>query len=175
MKNSKKLEEKGLNPLRLRDAAKEKLKRSSDRLPDLQEKNPEDLIHELRVHQVELEMQNEELRRTQGELEASQKKYYDLYDLAPVGYLTLNEKGLFQEANLTAAALLGVVKGALGKQLFTNFILPEDQDIYYGYRKRLKSIQSAQKKQGPAGCELRMKKKDGLLFLGGGGDRNGRQ
>ena len=95
------------------------------------------LLHELRVHQIELEMQNEELRRAQEELEASRARYFDLYDLAPVGYFTLSEEGLILEANLTAARLLGVARGALVKQPLTRFILPEDQDIYYLHRKQL--------------------------------------
>src|ERR1039458_9788434 len=84
-------------------------------------------LHELRVHQIELEMQNEELRRTQQELEASRERYFDLYDLAPVGYFTLSEQGLILEANLTAAKLFGVARSVLVKQPLSRFILPEDQ------------------------------------------------
>ncbi|QSA98495.1 bifunctional diguanylate cyclase/phosphodiesterase [Methylococcus sp. EFPC2] len=95
------------------------------------------LMHELQVHQIELEMQNEELRRTQAELEASRARYFDLYDLAPVGYFTLNEKGIILEANLTAADLLGMTRSALINQPISRFILPADQDLYYRHRKQL--------------------------------------
>jgi two-component system cell cycle sensor histidine kinase/response regulator CckA len=95
------------------------------------------VLHDLRVHQIELEMQNEELRRTQADLEASRARYFDLYDLAPVGYFTISEKGLILEANLTAATLLGVARGALIKQPLTRFIVPGDQDRYYLHRKQL--------------------------------------
>ncbi len=94
------------------------------------------LCHELQVHQIELEMQNEELHNMQGELEASWSQYFDLYDLAPVGYLTISAQGLILKANLTATTLLGVARGALVKQPLTRFILPEDQDIYYLHRKQ---------------------------------------
>ena len=95
------------------------------------------LLHELQVYKIELEMQNEELRRAQAELDASRERYFDLYDLAPVGYCTISEKGLILEANLTAATLLGLAKGALVKQPLTRFILPDDQDIYYLHHKKL--------------------------------------
>src|SRR5262249_25310840 len=102
------------------------------------------LLHELHVHQVELELQNEELRRTQLELAASHEKYFDLYDLAPVGYMTVDENGLIQEANLTAANLLGVVRSRLIKQLATRFIIKDDRDIYYRHRKQLLETRKAQ-------------------------------
>ena len=95
------------------------------------------LLHELQVHQLELEMQNEELRRAQGELEAARARYFDLFDLAPVGYFTVSEEGLILEANLTGAGLLGVERRELIKKPLTRFILPEDQDIYYRHRKQL--------------------------------------
>jgi hypothetical protein len=67
-----------------------------------------DLLHELQVHQVELEMQNEELRRSRLEIERSQARYVDLYEFAPVGYLTLTPRGIITGANLTTATHLRV-------------------------------------------------------------------
>ncbi len=89
------------------------------------------MLHELQVHQIELEMQNEEMHRLREEMDASRARYFELYDLAPVGYLTVTEPGLIREANFTAAGLLGVSRGALVKRPFTRFILPADLDIYY--------------------------------------------
>jgi PAS domain-containing protein len=68
----------------------------------------ERLIQELEVHQVELQMQNEELRSTQSELEISRARYFDLFDSAPIGYFIINEKGLVQDVNLTGASMLGM-------------------------------------------------------------------
>ncbi|MCX5820126.1 MAG: PAS domain S-box protein [Deltaproteobacteria bacterium] len=115
-------------------------------------------IHELRVHQIELEMQNEELRRAQGELEAARARYFDLYDLAPIGYFSVSEAGMILEVNLTAANMLGVARGALVKQPLTRFILPEDRDIYYQRRKLLFETGT------PQVCEMRMVKKDSAPF-----------
>ena len=121
----------------------------------------------LRTHQIELELQNEELRRTHAALDAARVRYFDLYDLAPVGYVTVSETGLILEANLSAATLLGVVRSALATQpLFTNFILKEDQDVYYRHLKQLFATLSASSGQAgaPQACELRMVKKDGTPF-----------
>jgi PAS domain S-box-containing protein len=111
-------------------------------------------LHELRVHQIELEIQNEELRRTQMELEESRARYVDLYDCAPVGYCTVSEQGLILEANLTVAGLLGEARGTLIKQRFTHFVLPEDQDIHYRHFKRLLETGA------PQAWELRLLRKD---------------
>ena len=110
-------------------------------LPDnVQALSPEvtqQMLHELRVHQIELEMQNEELRRAQAELAISRASYFDLYNLAPVGYLTVNAAGVILQANLTAATLLGVTRDALIKQALSSFIFNEDQDAYYLHHKHL--------------------------------------
>src|ERR1700682_3649925 len=81
-----------------------------------------------RVHQIELEVQNDELRRTQLALKESRDRYVDLYEFAPVGYLTLNHQALVAEANLTAAALLGEDRKKLLKRRFASSVAPEDRD-----------------------------------------------
>jgi len=121
--------------------------------PDMRE-----LVHELQIHQIELEMQNDELRRVQEELDESRARYFDLFDLAPVGYCTISNKGLILEANLTAAFMLGVDRSALVKQPVSHFIVREDQDIYYLHRKQLFETGK------PQACELQMVKKDGASF-----------
>ncbi len=113
---------------------------------------------ELRGHQVELKMQNEELRRSQVELDASRARYFDLFDFAPVGYVTISKPGLIVEANVTVAGLLGVVRGALIRQLFSRFILKEDTDSYYLLRKQLFATGA------PQSCELRMVNRAGTPF-----------
>ena len=95
----------------LRERAEEILTTSAVETPSLPTRDVQALVHELRVHQAELEIQNEELRSVQLSLENSRDRFAWLYDLAPVGYLTLAENGVIVEANLTAAAMLGVAKG----------------------------------------------------------------
>jgi len=125
----------------LREQAERIVRRKSALIAESLEENSSEetrqILHELLVHQIELEIQNEELRRTHVELEASRARYFDLYNLAPVGYFTLSETGLILEANLTAANILGVTRTALIHRSLTHFIFPEDQDLYYGHRKLL--------------------------------------
>ncbi len=95
------------------------------------------LVHELEVHQIELEMQNEELVQTQVDLERSRDRYIDLYDFAPVGYLTLSEKGIILEANLTATNLLGTERKKLVRQRLSSFVFSEDQNAFYFFSKQV--------------------------------------
>lgn len=125
-----------------------------DNIGSLSWKTTQHMLHDLRVHQIELEMQNEELRRTQVQLEAARASYFDLYDLAPVGYCTVNASGLIQQANLTAALLLGMDRGTLVTQPLSRFIFKADQDIYYLCRRHLVEIGA------PQTCELRMVQHD---------------
>ncbi|HEY8907103.1 MAG TPA: PAS domain-containing protein, partial [Rhodoferax sp.] len=113
------------------------------------------VLQELRVHQIELEMQNEELLRTQAELDTSNARYFDFYDLAPVGYCTLSEKGVILQANLRTAAMLGVARKNLNRQALSHFILANDQDVFYLFR------QAVMVNLEPQDCELRLKKRDG--------------
>jgi len=148
----------GIDPAALRRKAEELLRGKPADLAAITPEEAGRLLHELLVHQVELEMQNDELRKAQQELEASRVKYFDLYNIAPVGYFTVSEKGSILEANLRGADLLGVGRTRLVKQPLTRYILPEDQDIYYLHRKRLLETGVRQV------CELRMFRRDGSPF-----------
>jgi PAS domain S-box-containing protein len=148
----------------LRRSAEEKLKELPNGMGDLSEFPPErmmTLIHELRVHQIELEMQNDELRRIQGELEMARDQYSHLYDFSPVGYVTLTEKGIIHEANLTLASMFGVERSALVGRPFSHFILRDDQDVFYKLRHRLLETEKSQS------CELRLLKNSEQAFFAG--------
>lgn len=95
-------------------------------------------LHEPRGQPSKLEMQNEEMRHLLRALETSRDHYARLYDFTPVGYLTLSAEGVIEEANLTAASLLGVDRQKLVKRLFTEFVAPEDSDFWQHYFERLK-------------------------------------
>ncbi len=113
------------------------------------------MLHELRTTQIELEQQSEELRSAHLSLEVARSRYNDLYDMAPVGYCTVDERGLILEANFTSANLLGVTPTALFKQPITQFIEPDDLNIYYQFRKKIVCDGCSQT------CELRMLTSDG--------------
>ncbi|MBB1076938.1 PAS domain S-box protein [Rhodoferax sp. 4810] len=112
-------------------------------------------IHELRVHQIELEIQNDELRRMQAELDTAQARYFDFYDLAPAGYVTVDDNHLILQANLATASLLGVTRSALIRKKITRFISPADQDVFYLLRKQIAASGAAQS------CELCLLKAGG--------------
>ncbi|MBF0549213.1 MAG: PAS domain S-box protein [Deltaproteobacteria bacterium] len=120
---------------------------------------PQSLIYELQVHQIELEMQNEHLRETQLELEKSRDKYYQLYDLAPVGYFTIGENGLIEEVNLAGAGLVGLDRSQLINQAFSRFLTKDGQDTWYFHRKRV--IDTGTRQQ----TELAFQRKDGSVFF----------
>ena len=134
---------------------------SSPREADLQGLSAETMrkmLHELQVHQVELEMQNEELRQTQVKLDATRARYFDLYDLAPVGYCTVSEKGLVLEINFTAASLLNMARSDVVNKPMSRLIVNLGQDVYYTCRKAL--FESGL----PQECELRLVRRDSAVF-----------
>ncbi len=112
----------------------------------------------LRVHQIELEMQNEDLRQAQIELEGLKDRYIDLYDFAPVGYVTLNEKGLIVEANLTAVRLLGLEKQKLTKMFLSHFVCQEFESAYFTHLRQVFETRSKQI------CEIELSREDGTQF-----------
>ncbi len=116
------------------------------------------LLHELRVHQIELEMQNEELRRAQIDLEVSRARYFDLYDLAPVGYCTLDAAGVVLEVNLTASRMFGVDKDQLVGQPLSDFIHRDSQDCFYRNRRLLQDTPT------PRSFELLFQRRAGASF-----------
>src|SRR4030043_15082 len=116
-------------------------------------KDVERLVHELGVHQVELEMQNQELRRAQVEIEESRTKYSELYDFAPIGYFIFDREGLVKEVNLTGAKFLNIDRSLLLNNPFDSFVLPEFQDVFHLHRTLVFSINTKQT------CELKLKRK----------------
>lgn len=118
-------------------------------------------LHELQVHRIELEMQNEALRQAQIALEESLDSYADLYNFAPVGYLTLNDSGLIAEINLTGAGLLGEFRSKLLQQHFVRFVAPEDKDAWQVH------FRQALTHGGKQLCELRLQRGDGTVFEAG--------
>ena len=116
------------------------------------------LVHELQVHQIELEMQNEELKRARLEAEDALAKYSDLYDFAPIGLFTLDEQGQILESNLAGATFLGVERRNLSKKSFQRFIAPKDRPSFDDFCKT--AFETSVKQM----CELFLLKKNGPPF-----------
>ncbi|MCB0194104.1 MAG: PAS domain-containing protein [Anaerolineae bacterium] len=130
----------------------EALLRADYALEDLvKDKDLPKILHELRVHQIELELQNEELLRTQQELTATQKKYFDLYNFAPVGYFTLDQHGVIIDLNLVGAEMLGREKGRLINKPMLPHLSPEARPIFFHHLDVVFETQSRQS------CELSLK------------------
>jgi len=91
----------------------------------------EELLHELQVHQIELELQNDELKISQQSLQQERAKYTTLFNLAPMGYFTLDKEGFIREMNYAAVHMLGRTIAASTGSKLTDFIYPEDQDAFY--------------------------------------------
>jgi PAS domain S-box-containing protein len=129
----------------------------------VEEANPDlaKLIHELEVHQVELDLQNDELRRTQKELETSRNEYYSLFDSAPVGFVTIDAKGIITRINHTAEEMLDFRgKCPLIGQGFSSLVHPADTSLYFSFLTHI-----AVNRGGKASFELRMKASHGVIYV----------
>ena len=116
------------------------------------------VIHDLQVHEIELEMQNDELRRAYDALDAARARYADLYDMAPIGYVTLGPGGIIREANLKAAAMLGVDRSGMVGQPLSAYITADDQDAYFLFRRAV--FETGR----PQICDLRIRREQGAPF-----------
>ncbi|MFP4072317.1 MAG: PAS domain S-box protein, partial [Desulfovibrionales bacterium] len=122
--------------LGLREKAERKVHRLTADIDRMDEDEIRRVVHELQVHQIELEIQNEELRATQEELHTSHQKYVDLFDFAPVGYLSLDRDGVIHDVNLTLCSMLGTVRSMIkGKRLF-DYVTTGDRDVLFTFLRK---------------------------------------
>jgi len=137
----------------LRQLAEEKLKHSHKPVvaEELSEYDSQRLYHELRTHQIELELQNDELRRTQQALLESRDRYASLYHSAPIGYVTLSKEGNVVDTNNKFAQILGLAAAEIIHKSFSKFVDTEDQDSLYLLLRRLITTNKNQS------CELRLR------------------
>jgi PAS domain S-box-containing protein len=142
----------------LRREAEARLRTTRRDVAAMPVKDVQQLVHELQVHQIELEMQNDELRRTQVELEVARDRYVDLYDFSPAGHLTLDTHGKIMEANLRAGTLLEVNRKELIGQPLSRFVATEDEVTF------LRHSQEVLKTGTRQTCEVHIRKKGGASF-----------
>jgi PAS domain S-box-containing protein len=154
----KAMDKEKLKPRSLRERAEALINKNAAEIRKMPPLDIKNLTEDLQIHQVELEIQNEELLRIQEELVAERNKYSELYDFAPVGYFTLSPKGMILEANLTAAAMLGMERGILVGSFFYDCITMDDRDSFYLFRRNLIENGSNQT------CNLRLIHKNGSDF-----------
>jgi PAS domain S-box-containing protein len=157
----------------LRRKAAKKLKIETERLQKLSTKDLKTLVQELGTHQIELEMQNEELRRARAELEASHAKYVDLYDFSPMGYFIFDKNGLIKEVNVTGANMLDMERRLLRARPFQTFIDPDHRAVFRNHLSEVFRTQTG------SSCEIVIQRSDGakiyarlhsLSFVMGEGD-----
>lgn len=128
------------------------------KLPSIALKDISSLIHELQVHQIELEMQNEELHRSQIATESMNRKYFDLYNFAPIAYFSCDQKGMINDVNLEGASLLGQERCNLFQTAFIRFFTPDSRKIFHQHMKKVLDTLEIEK------CEVEMLRCDGEPF-----------
>jgi PAS domain S-box-containing protein len=117
------------------------------------------LVYELQVHQLELKLQNDELRQAQIAMEKSRDRYADLYDFAPIGYPTLSREGMISEINLTAADMLGIMPNQFVSLRFSQFVMKEDRERWDKHF--INVLQHSQRQR----CEISLLRGDGSSFV----------
>ena len=147
-----------LSPADLRRRAERRLKRKGGRSSGMSIEDVRGLVQELEVHQMELEIQNEELREAQLELANARDLYVDLYELAPVGYMTLDRRRVIRQANLSCAGLLCVDRESLIGTRLSEWLVPEDRDACYLFLRETLEAGTTQS------CCLRLRREDGSTF-----------
>jgi diguanylate cyclase (GGDEF)-like protein/PAS domain S-box-containing protein len=142
----------------LRQQAEEKLSKQQEKTQPLTRADTLRIIHDLQVHQIELEMQNEELMQARAEVEETYRQYTDLYDFAPVGYCTLGRDGTILEVNLAGATLLGVDRNKLIQRRLGLFVADQSRPVLSEFLEELLSGEGRKK------CEVHVKKKGNELI-----------
>jgi PAS domain S-box-containing protein len=140
----------------LRQQAEERLRATRRDVATMPGKDVQQLVYDLQVHQIELEMQNDELRRVQEELESARDRYRDLYDFSPAGHLTLDSHGRILEANLRAGTLLRVNRKGLIGQSLAHFVAAKDGDTFHRHCQEILKTGTRQT------CEMRLREEIGL-------------
>jgi PAS domain S-box-containing protein len=138
----------------LRRRAEERLRAGRMQADGSAEADTQRLVHELQVHQIELEMQNEELRHSRAEVETGLERYTELYDFAPVGYVSLDRDGAIRQANLTGARLLGVERARLLGRRLGSFVGEPDRSVFRAF------MENVFASQGKEMCEVALQKQD---------------
>jgi PAS domain S-box-containing protein len=148
------------DPAKLRSRAEEQVKKRKTKpgIP-LTKAEISKLLHELQVHQIELEMQNEELMGAKKEIEAGFERFVDLYDFAPVGYFTFDGSGMIREVNLTGARLLGTERSRLVNKRFELFITVEDRPVFSSF------LRKTFEGKGKEFCEITLKNQAFLIHM----------
>jgi PAS domain S-box-containing protein len=144
-------------PIALRSRAEARLSEQlSDKKSDV---GTQRLLHELEVHRIELEMQNAELQKTRDELEVALEKFTDLYDFAPVGYLSVDESGAILEANLKSASMLNMERSGLVNRSLLNFVAETSRPDFLGLLRKVFTVPKDQE------WEALLQKQDGGTLL----------
>ena len=144
----------------LRRKAEERLRASEARPAEVTSvTDARALVHELQVHQIELEMQNEELQRARMEAEEASEKYYDLFDFAPVGYFLWDHEGRILEVNLAGAALLGLDRSAASQKRFGQFVAAEYRGAFADFLKRVLATDAKQT------CEVKLQRDGSSVWV----------